>query len=337
MGNIVLHIGTHKTATSSLQLFLHENSKALKESGIVYPQLDESKAHHSLLLKWFDIHSKACGRQTKSANQLWAEVVNLCNTTSDTVVVSSEEFSRIGLNQCDPAEIRDLLHSHNVRIVVYLRRQDLFLESCYNQIRKAHLNAPEFKEFIENDFAGSYLEHLPLDYHTLIDRWSSAFGTQSMIVKIFDKSLFVNESIYEDFLSILSDDRSLCKNLIKRSSSIGVNESYPPAVLDAYSRLKPRGAFVRAKHGLKKKLNKLITCRKGSFMSPSQRERILELSRTSNNEVARKYLGANVSDLAQEDMLFKVNGVFPPEFKPVSERQLFFIKYRLIRFRKYFS
>ena len=42
---LILHIGTHKTGTSSLQLFCRNNRKALLEHGIFYPKTSHNALH----------------------------------------------------------------------------------------------------------------------------------------------------------------------------------------------------------------------------------------------------------------------------------------------------
>ena len=39
MARIVLHIGTHKTATTTIQNVFHRNATLLAQHGIVYPRL----------------------------------------------------------------------------------------------------------------------------------------------------------------------------------------------------------------------------------------------------------------------------------------------------------
>ena len=52
MPRLVLHIGTHKTGTTSLQNHWHANRQALSQVGIVYPDLTPHSGHHGFLTDW---------------------------------------------------------------------------------------------------------------------------------------------------------------------------------------------------------------------------------------------------------------------------------------------
>lgn len=46
MSKVVLHIGTEKTGTTSIQHFMSQNRQALLAKGIVYPNLGSRKDAH---------------------------------------------------------------------------------------------------------------------------------------------------------------------------------------------------------------------------------------------------------------------------------------------------
>ena len=55
MARVVLHIGTHKTATTTLQDTLATNRALLAEQGIVYPSIGRATGHHTLATHWIDL------------------------------------------------------------------------------------------------------------------------------------------------------------------------------------------------------------------------------------------------------------------------------------------
>lgn len=111
--NIYLHIGAHKTGTSSIQHFLRENAnKLLREAGILYftPKvwpitLKNGKPDIALNLDAFD---------------------ELECVTANTIVISHENYSWISSKE-DLKKLAEKLQKYakNVFIVIYLRRQDL--------------------------------------------------------------------------------------------------------------------------------------------------------------------------------------------------------------------
>lgn len=99
MTNLILHLGAHKTGTTTIQRALYESRARLKESGYVYPILNEVRrweSHHSLqaLVKphhkiapfWRDNRGPMGLMQSTVSN--FREILK--NTDSHTMVLSSE-------------------------------------------------------------------------------------------------------------------------------------------------------------------------------------------------------------------------------------------------------
>ncbi|WP_156100378.1 hypothetical protein [Thioalkalivibrio sp. ALJ1] len=83
---LVLHAGTHKTATTSLQRALHDNVSWLRASGVEYAQFSDCKRSHNMLAH-------------RLAQVLPAEVADVQHEImrqaerADVLVLSAEEFS----------------------------------------------------------------------------------------------------------------------------------------------------------------------------------------------------------------------------------------------------
>ena len=53
MARAILHIGTHKTATTTLQDSFRLNAALLARRGLIYPQIDaRHSGHHGLVTDW---------------------------------------------------------------------------------------------------------------------------------------------------------------------------------------------------------------------------------------------------------------------------------------------
>lgn len=194
MKQIILHIGTHKTGTSSLQYFLSTYEAALKEAGVLYPlggrhELSPGRsalAHHALA------HSVR-GKVPSGGRRYWdALLEELARSREGTAVVSSEEFEG-----CEPEHVRQArahLGAYRVKVVVYLRNRLDFLVSAYKQRVKAGRYCGTFGDFIREDARPGYGE--------LLKRWADVFGAENVLARVYDK-VRKSPGVEEEFLNIL--------------------------------------------------------------------------------------------------------------------------------------
>lgn len=120
-------------------------------------------------------------------------------------VISSEAFfvcsSRKYLGEALPARLKLLLpDAYNVKIILYLRRQDNFITSIYAQYVKLHAHdnfyTKTIQEFIKEN--STYM-----DYYEILNNWSQIFGKDNIIVRVYEKSQLKDGDIVTDFSSIL--------------------------------------------------------------------------------------------------------------------------------------
>lgn len=100
---LVLHVGPHKTATTTLQELLAANRDALRASGVVYPEGQVfAKAHHEIpyhLLGW-DLSLLSETEVDFDLIGMLAQVLTEARASSaDTLVLSAEDFSILDSNQ----------------------------------------------------------------------------------------------------------------------------------------------------------------------------------------------------------------------------------------------
>ena len=89
----------------------------------------------------------------------------------------------------------------SLKVIVYLRRQDEFLYSRWNQRIKAAvgLASPDYVTTWQE-----LMNHPPqsiLNYYEMLNKIADYIGKESIIVRRFDKNHFLyGQTIYEDFL-----------------------------------------------------------------------------------------------------------------------------------------
>jgi hypothetical protein len=160
---LIIHIGTQKTGTSALQSYLAWNAEMLLWQGIRYLEAGRPRTSHSML---------AQSLQKASDLSVWSGVRReLAKSDSRINLISAEGFWF-----ADPAAVKAQLGDiGDVRVIVYLRRQDQYLQSLWKQAvcggRKT-------------DFA-QWRDKLPYrgDYFCNVERWSEQFGEESIVVR----------------------------------------------------------------------------------------------------------------------------------------------------------
>ena len=187
---LFLHIGRHKSGTSSIQHFFNQNRTALERDGILYPAPASGVAHHAWSATIKDVQK---GLRDMSALGALRAMVDDYAASANTVVVSSEDFQNI----LKPELVREALGRHDVTVVAYLREHFAYAWPAYSQRVQANRFTLSFAEFLE-DFSQDYLEFL--------NRWASAFGASSIKARIFDRSHLKSGDVVEDFCALVGID-----------------------------------------------------------------------------------------------------------------------------------
>ncbi len=195
MKKLFLHIGPLKTGSTTIQSFLSYNIENLRNYGYLYPQTGrppkKSPFQHSAQhnLSWLIIKSK----KANPAFGTWKEAhKEIENSNLDNIIISSEFFEFANTKQI--GILKSKLESYEVKILIYVRRQDLRLESLYTQSVKHGVCGTDILSFIERRKERS-------DYYKLIEPWKQAFGINNIIVRPLEKTQIPN--IYHDILKVI--------------------------------------------------------------------------------------------------------------------------------------
>lgn len=188
---LFLHIGLHKTGTTSLQTFLKANEGMLRRAGYLYPRAcipEGSAAHHQLSWKMANLKQAAHFDEKTLLDAILAEQkAARCH-----LIISSEDFSRLGRKGV--VQLKSMFRHFNVKVIVYLRRQDHRIESYYIQRIKGSTLTMTFSDYMQQNLALN-------DYSMMINEWAGVFGKKNMIVRAIER--FKEFDSVHDFLEIL--------------------------------------------------------------------------------------------------------------------------------------
>ena len=134
MQELIIHVGARKAGSSSLQKYFHVNAGALAQSSVCYPSAGRSKrvsltAHHNL---GFSIREDLRGEWFRDDEGDWPDALDEIEASGSEWGVISTESLWDGMRDV-PTRVREVTKGIPVRIVAFLRRQDQYVESSYNQ------------------------------------------------------------------------------------------------------------------------------------------------------------------------------------------------------------
>jgi hypothetical protein len=132
--NAYIHVGTHKTGTSSLQMCFHSNPRFLAENGILYPQQCRvAGAQHQAA--WEFMGDERFGMTEGNSASLIQEIVQSNYTRS---VFSSEDFECCLVDNSGFQDFIGSLKRAGItpHIVIYFRSQVQYAESLYLEMLK---------------------------------------------------------------------------------------------------------------------------------------------------------------------------------------------------------
>ena len=204
----ILHIGTEKTGTKTIQEFLHVNRSALLKQGVVFTKSAGSHNDELLVLAAYnpdrsDFLRKQKGLASNHAleqhrhalfRELKAELA--VANPAHTVVFSSELIqSRLRtteeLNRLNSFLVE--LGCSEIQVLVYLRRPIDIATSLYST---AVMNGiAEEPPPPDDDYFGNVCNHK----ETLL-RFRAVFGDGTVVPRIHDEEAFVGGSLLSDFM-----------------------------------------------------------------------------------------------------------------------------------------
>lgn len=194
--NLVLHIGRHKSGTSSLQHWLFSNREHLKKDGFLYPMsgLYGRVAHHELA---WALHPKML--DLKKARHIAAGIKKEASS-DDIVILSSEAFQNLASVDAVLEFTSTLgIPRSSIQVVCYLREHIDYAMSAY---RQAIQNQTAIISFV--DYATSFRDLSPF-----FSRWREV---GALTISWFSRDTLASGNVIEDFckkVGIISGDYSM--------------------------------------------------------------------------------------------------------------------------------
>jgi hypothetical protein len=204
MTELVIHAGTHKTATTTIQETLAANRERLAACGLVYPAIGQAAGHHLLVSEWLD--HLAAYRDGRSPEEHWRALAAEHAAGPDTVLLSSEEFARKGPQHVDLAALRARAAPFaRCRIVYVLRNQVAYIQSLYLEMQRQY-RMPPFGEYVRQCLARDHASGMYLDYGELYATACAAFAPGEVRLLSYEALAGTGRPIAAAFLAAIGCD-----------------------------------------------------------------------------------------------------------------------------------
>jgi len=197
INQLFLHIGLRKSGSTFIQRFCELNREQLLSRGYFYPVHDVASARFGKSPGHWELHrifeqSDCAGFEER----YWPD-----DSPASRVILSNEA---IASEHVDPYSIAEkarqvIPENVDVRVIVYLRRQDRLATSLFNEgIVSGNAKATWSTDQFERS------EHFPeQDYFKLVSSWADSFGKESLRIRPFETSQFKDGDLIADFLDCL--------------------------------------------------------------------------------------------------------------------------------------
>jgi hypothetical protein len=219
MRRAIIHIGTTKTGTTSIQRTLKRHRGEMAAHGACYPR-SPGRAAHMLLCFAVANWTRVKMRREDSASErsvgnrladfrasLDTEMAALPDSVNR--VIFSEERLSMLLNKTTEIEaLKELLSPYfqSFTIVVYLRSQDSYLASRYAELLKSGaITVPDHQ-------APTAKRLRNYDYGALIDRWAAVFGADAIEPRLYERGANRAFDSVTDFMSVCGLDIAMPEN-----------------------------------------------------------------------------------------------------------------------------
>lgn len=193
--SLIIHIGTGKTGTTSIQASLELNRKKLISKGMNYPE--SKKGEHNILegavLPFEKLHRvfrseyKNCeSKVLEDANELCEKIKKSTKENSHTII-SGEYFLTLDTSAINKLIGKFGLNSNDeITIICYVRQPSSYWLSAIQQGLKGSTK-------VDNVIKRRY------PFRAGLQNWIDVFGIQNIVVRPFDRNQLLDGDVVSDF------------------------------------------------------------------------------------------------------------------------------------------
>lgn len=226
----VLHLGTEKTGTSTIQQTFAKNRSSLMDQGFYFMRCTGGGNDRKLVAychgeDQYEVFHKAQSidsfeKKMQFESQLvkdFEEEVKSLPSSIHTVIFSSEHFQSRLREESQREKLKALLSRFFDEFVFisYIRPQVDMAASHYSTYLKTR-GTKDLSEYMERCYPGNYY----FDHWRFLSNWEDSFPGQKFIVRIFDRDFMVGKDIVTDTCRAIGIDESKLENINDANESV---------------------------------------------------------------------------------------------------------------------
>lgn len=285
---LFLHLGVHRTGTSSIQHAMQSNFGQLLWKGV--------------------FHAYAVGRHKSLFDDLFSGKTTALEIAQDITARADHKpchIHSISLSDEDICTHRDLaplagLSAYfEVHPVFFIRRQDLWLESWYRQHVKWQWDK-RYAKLTFDQFLARRREFFWVDYDSMASRLGRIFGSENLRIIPFEDGQRTRNSVSQYFDTLGVSD------VLSDIPQINKNRSFSPRMTEFMRSLPLAHLPIDQRHRIERacaQADAALPARASFFANRAQRDGILGHYAASNRRLAKAYFG--------RETLFQTDGAEP--------------------------
>ena len=222
---LIIHAGTPKTGTTSLQIYLGKNQRKIRGKGILYPHKLE-KLHNPTAPKHQWLEKNLVTTHLEHFLENFKNIISQVKKDTHTIILSSEGFYNCWWDFPEESKgiLCELSKLFDTEIWVWFREPLLFIESYYKQcIRNPQIESNpcygkdlSFAEMLDIEW---FSQHL--NYQGFVNECQTLFGKNNVSVFKYEGDV-VQEVIQKLGLATPHDNPSPRHNKSLNSASIAL-------------------------------------------------------------------------------------------------------------------
>ncbi len=315
---LYIHAGVPKTGSTAIQHFLNVNREKLFSDGYIFRTMKlydydrstrlenesgeqtvvESHRFNPKLRNGFFLHGSSEDPYEENLKRLnkGLGIILKWMDEKPNVILTDEVICRECFNWDFLSVVKEFSCKNNidVKIIIFLRRQDDFLDSFYRQTVKQRFLTDDWDTYLSKN---AHSDAPPTNYERVLDRFTEAFGRDSITVIPYEPALWSENglSIFSIFMDCLGiSDQSgyrLPPRSANESTTYGQTE-----IMRILNRLTEAGEplKVQSKNFFKKTALECSELKKDdkrlSYFSDEERKKLLSEFAEENQRIAETYL-----------------------------------------------
>ncbi|MFM9858269.1 hypothetical protein RUR49_07240 [Pseudoxanthobacter sp. M-2] len=185
---LYVHIGLHKTGTSTIQRFFRLNTALTERHGLAFPDLGfDSRTHGGVIAALRDIE-----KGDASGEAVFEAIDRLADVDGRSYLLSTENFELMPPRRIEMFAER-IRRRHDVRVLAYVRDLTRLMPSVYAQRTKKGRNLRDIDTFfaMTEDWKRFRVSEL-------IGRWGEVFGWDKVRVRPLDREALNGGDLVSD-------------------------------------------------------------------------------------------------------------------------------------------